>query len=101
MARVALGVPVEVHALFVAGVEEHRPVARADVVALPTLRRRVVDLEEELERSQGLSVDQGVEPLRRDNGEFGYDRGGAVAAVVPDLIPIVDRQHNGRVLTVA
>src|SRR5262249_23024499 len=36
--------------LLVAGVEDRRAVAAADVVALPVLRRRVVDLEEELEQ---------------------------------------------------
>src|SRR5262245_30838423 len=37
-------------ALFVGRVEDRRPVTGADVVALPVLRRRVVDLEEELEQ---------------------------------------------------
>jgi ATP-dependent helicase Lhr and Lhr-like helicase len=36
--------------LLVAGVEDGRPVARADVIALPVLRGRVVDLEEELQQ---------------------------------------------------
>jgi hypothetical protein len=36
--------------LLVAGVEDGRPVAGPDVVALPVLGRRVVDLEEELQQ---------------------------------------------------
>ena len=36
--------------LLLTGVEDRRPVAAADVVALPVLRRRVVDLEEELQQ---------------------------------------------------
>jgi hypothetical protein len=36
--------------LLVTEVEDGRPVAIADVVALPVLRRRVVDLEEELQQ---------------------------------------------------
>ena len=37
-------------ALLLVGVEDRRPVAGADVVALAVLRRRIVDLEEELEQ---------------------------------------------------
>ena len=39
--------------LLVVGVEDRRAVAGADVVALPVLRRRIVDLEEELQQRRG------------------------------------------------
>src|SRR5689334_6225076 len=55
MTRVAAGISLQIILMLrfglpeVACVENRRPIARADVVALTIARRRVVNLEEELE----------------------------------------------------
>jgi hypothetical protein len=49
--------------LLLVGVEDRRPVACAHVVALPVLRRRIVDLEEELEQRPVVGLRRVVEDL--------------------------------------
>ena len=51
--------------LLVVGVEDRRAVAGADVVALPVLRRRVVDLEEELQQRPVVGLRGVVDDLDR------------------------------------
>src|SRR5215217_6318509 len=64
--RLDVGDGVQRHGLLlVVGVEDRRPVAPADVVALPVLGRRVVDLEEELEQRPIVGLRRVVDDLDR------------------------------------
>src|SRR6185312_5515443 len=83
--RIDVGDGVAGHALLLgAGIENRRAITHADIVALAVARRRIVDLEEELEQ---LPVAQ--EPRVEDDlDRFGV---GAVVAIsgVPDVAAAV------------